>query len=302
MTIPDYQTLMLPLLSLLRDGQDCTVRAARERIAQQFTLSEDELRQTVPSGKKLLFADRLSWATAYMKQAGLLESARRGVYRITRRGAEVLATEPTSIDNSVLERFAEFREFRARSVGTGSVESTPQAEDKTPDEQLDASYQRLRGNVEAELLSSVKAASPAFFERLVIALLVRMGYGGSLQDAGKAIGKTGDGGIDGVISEDRLGLDVIHIQAKRWDGKTVGRPDVQAFAGSLDGVRAKKGILITTSGFSADAHAYVERIEKRIVLIDGSRLARLMFDFGVGVAAVASYDIKRVDSDFFSEE
>lgn len=177
-----------------------------------------------------------------------------------------------------------------------------QTEADTPEESLDAAYQRLRRAIEAELLQQVMAASPEFFERLVVELLVKMGYGGSLEDAGRAVGRSKDGGIDGIINEDRLGLDVIHVQAKRWDGRTEGRPDVQSFAGSLDGVRAKKGIFITTSSFSADAWDYVGRIDKRIVLIDGARLVQLMFDFGVGVVPVASYEIKRVDSDYFSEE
>jgi restriction system protein len=302
MAIPDYQTLMLPLLTVLGDGQEHTVREAREWIAQQFSLSEEELRTTVPSGKKLLFADRLSWATTYLKQAGLVASPKRGVYRITPRGVQMLAATPSRIDNELLSQFPEFNEFRERSSESGHAELKVQAEADTPEESLDAAYQRLRSAIEAELLQQVKAASPAFFERLVVELLVKMGYGGSLEDAGRAVGRSKDGGIDGIINEDRLGLDVIHIQAKRWDGRTVGRPDVQSFAGSLDGVRAKKGIFITTSGFSADSGAYVERIDKRIVLIDGARLAQLMFDFGVGVVPVAAYEIKRVDSDYFSEE
>lgn len=293
---------MLPLLTAMKDGGELSVRDARERIAQQFSLTEDELRLTVPSGKKLLFADRLSWATTYMKQAGLVRSPRRGVYEITPRGAQVLAAKPSRIDNDLLAQFPEFNAFRQRSSENGATAKESKHSEDTPEESLDAAYQRLRASIEAELLQQVKAASPLFFEKLVVELLVKMGYGGSLEDAGRAVGKSGDGGIDGIIKEDRLGLDVIHIQAKRWDNKTVGRPDVQSFAGSLDGVRAKKGIFITTSAFSPDALTYVDRIDKRIVLIDGTRLSQLMFDFGVGVAPVASYEIKRVDSDFFSEE
>lgn len=295
---------MLPLLRLLADGRDIAVAEARERIAAQFNLTEQERRELVPSGKKLLYADRLSWATSYMKQARLLESPKRGVYRITGRGREVLATRPTRIDVDLLDQFAEFREFRERaSAGSEPAQpSTEESERATPEESLESAYQRLRKGIERELLEQVKSASPLFFERLVVALLVRMGYGGSLRDAGEAIGRTGDGGIDGIIKEDRLGLDVIHIQAKRWDGRTIGRPDVQSFAGSLDGVRAKKGIFITTSTFTNDARSYVDRIDKRIVLIDGDMLAGLMFDNGVGVTPVAAYEIKRVDSDFFAEE
>lgn len=303
MPIPDYQSLMLPLLRLHGDGAEHTVRDARARIAVELDLTESQLREMVPSGKKPVFADRLSWATTYLKQAGLLESPRRGSYRITKRGREVLDRKPPRIDNELLDEFEEFQEFRARS-GPASTRPTADrdVEHETPDEGLDAAYLRLRTAIEADLLERVKAASPEFFERLVVQLLVQMGYGGTLEDAGKAVGRSGDGGIDGIIKEDRLGLDVIHIQAKRWDGRTVGRPDVQAFAGSLDGVRAKKGIFITTASFSADAQAFVERIDKRIVLIDGHRLGALMFDFGVGVTDVAAYAIKRVDSDYFSEE
>lgn len=302
MAIPDYQTLMLPLLRLLSDGQEHTARDVREQIGRELALGEDELRMKVPSGKKLLFADRLSWATTYMKQAGLLSSPRRGVYRITGRGTQVLETQPRRIDTHLLSRFPEFTAFQKRSSEATHTEANSGAVDYTPEESLAAAYQRLRATIESELLQQVKAASPAFFERLVVELLVGMGYGGSLADAGRAIGRSGDGGIDGIINEDRLGLDVIHIQAKRWDAKTVGRPDVQSFAGSLDGVRAKKGIFITTSTFSTDASAYVERIDKRIVLIGGPRLVQLMFDFNVGAVPVAAYEIKRVDADFFSEE
>jgi restriction system protein len=305
MPVPDYQTLMLPMLTLLSDGAEHTVREARERIAEQYQLTEEDLRQTVPSGKKLLFADRLSWATTYLKQSGLVESTKRGVYRITRRGADVLATRPARIDTDLLAQFPEFLEFTGRTPTRAKPEARrkPVEPDvETPEEQLDSAYQQLRSTIEAELLQQVKAASPEFFERTVVELLVRMGYGGTLADAGRAIGRSGDGGIDGIIKEDRLGLDVIHVQAKRWDNKTVGRPEVQGFAGSLDGVRARKGIFITTSAFSADALAFVDRIDKRIILIDGERLVGLMFDFGLGVTQLATYDVKRVDSDYFSEE
>jgi restriction system protein len=302
MPIPDYQSLMLPLLIALSDGEDHTVREARERVAQQLKLSEEQLRETIPSGKKLLFADRLSWATTYLKQAAVIASPKRGVYRITARGTELLVAKPKRIDNDLLSQFPEFTAFLDRSTESDHVDGADKTEHGTPEESLDAAYQRLRGAIEAELLQQVLTASPAFFERLVVELLVKMGYGGSLEAAGRAIGKSGDGGIDGIINEDRLGLDVIHIQAKRWSGKTVSRPDVQSFAGSLDGVRAKKGIFITTSNFSSEAQSYVQRIDKRIVLIDGVRLVQLMFDFGVGAVPVATYEIKRVDSDYFSEE
>lgn len=304
MPVPDYQTLMQPVLLALRDGRERTLQEIRDFVAAHLKLSEQDLRELVRSGQKTLFNDRVSWAITYMKQAGLLDRPRRGVYIITDRGAEALRRYPDRIDNSVLEQFPEFREFVNRS--NASAPQLPPAgtggEAETPEESLEAAYSRLRSTIEAELLQHVKNASPEFFERLVVQLLVAMGYGGSLKDAGQAIGRSGDGGVDGIIKEDRLGLDVIHIQAKRWNDRTVGRPDVQSFAGSLDGVGAKKGIFITTSSFSAEARQYVERIDKRIVLIDGEQLAALMYDYGIGVATTASYAVKRVDPDYFGEE
>ena len=304
MPIPDYQTLMQPVLLALSDGRERTKQEICDLVARYLELSEEDLRELVPSGQKPLFLDRVSWAIAYMKQAGLVDRPRRGVYVITDRGAEVLRRYPDRIDNTVLKQFPEFREFISRSNAAAPRRraTEPAEEAETPEEALEAAYNRLRSTIEAELLQHVKSASPEFFERLVVQLLVAMGYGGSLRDAGQAIGRSGDGGIDGIIKEDRLGLDVIHIQAKRWNDRTVGRPDVQAFAGSLDGVRAKKGIFITTSNFSAEAREYVERIDKRIVLIDGEQLASLMYDYGIGVATTATYAVKRVDPDFFGEE
>jgi restriction system protein len=303
--IPDYQTAMLPTLRSLASG---TVRRAgevREDVAREFALSDEELRELVPSGQKTLFSDRVSWALTYMKKAGLLETPKRAHYRITARGKALLAENPPRVDLSVLVRYPEFVEWKDRSDSTRSSGKTavaPAADStQTPEESLDSAYSALRKTIEAELLDQVKSMPPAFFEKLVVQLLVAMGYGGSLKDAGQAVGKSGDGGIDGIIKEDKLGLDVIHIQAKRWQG-TVGRPEIQSFAGSLDGVKAKKGIFITTSSFSPDARGYVDKIEKRIVLIDGERLATLMFDHSVGVTRVASYDVKRIDTDYFSDE
>lgn len=305
MTIPDYQTLMRPVLDALSDGRDRPVAQLRNVVAARFELTEADLRERVPSGQKPLFNDRLSWAVSYLTQAGCLTRVRRGVYRINERGQQLLRENPNRVDVNILEQFPEFQEFRARSSTSNSKKPPGGSDDDdqaTPEESLESAFQRLRGTIEAELLQQVKSASPEFFEQLVVQLLVAMGYGGTLKDAGRAIGRSGDGGIDGIIKEDRLGLEVIHIQAKRWDNKTVGRPDVQSFAGSLDGVRAKKGIFITTSGFSADAHAYVDRIDKRIVLIDGDQLVTLMYDFGIGVTPTAAYAVKRVDTDFFGEE
>lgn len=304
--IPDYQTAMLPTLRTLAD---VTVRRAgeiREEVANVFNLTEEEARELVPSGQKTLFSDRVSWALTYMKKAGLVETPKRAHYRITRRGSELLAKNPSRIDLTVLAQYPEFVEWKERSDGNRTSATKPAAvqvpdSTQTPEESLDSAYAALRRTIEADLLDQVKAMPPAFFEKLVVQLLVAMGYGGSLKDAGQAVGKSGDGGIDGIIKEDKLGLDVIHIQAKRWQN-TVGRPEIQSFAGSLDGVKAKKGIFITTSGFSPEARSYVDKIEKRIVLIDGERLAALMFDHNVGVTRVAAYEVKRIDTDYFSEE
>jgi len=312
MPVPDYQSLMLPLLEAVADGEAHLLRDVREQIAQRVGLTESDRAELLPSAKQSVYDNRLGWAKTYMDKAGLIRSVKRGVYQLTDRGREVLAKHPTKIDNKFLYQFSEWTDFIQASnsgggeVGTASAdtgepssESSPSVLD--PQEGLDAAYQQLRRSVEADVLTQVRAASFAFFERLVVELLVAMGYGGSLKDAGKAIGRSGDDGLDGVIKEDHLGLDAIYVQAKRWKN-TVGRPDVQAFAGSLEGVRGRKGVFITTSTFSSEAREYVSRIEKKIVLIDGVLLASLMVDFNIGVNSVNTYEVKRVDSDYFSEE
>jgi restriction system protein len=306
MPIPDYQTVMLPLLRFLSDGREHTLGECVEAVANEFKLTPEERIQFLPSGTSTVIGNRVGWARTYMKKAGLLESPRRGVFRITERGTQALSTKPNRIDVKFLDQFPEFVEFRTLRADDEPVSSsatsvaTPVAS-ATPEEALEDAYDRLRAGLESELLQRVMGASPAFFERLVIDLLVRMGYGGSFRDAGQAIGRSGDGGIDGIIKEDRLGLDVIYVQAKRWES-SVGRPEIQKFAGALQGHRARKGVFITTSSFSKDAHEYVDRIESKIVLIDGATLSRFMVDSGVGVSLVTSYDVKRVDSDYFSEE
>jgi restriction system protein len=303
MPIPDYQTLMLPLLRYFGDGQEHSLSEAVEAISAEYKLTPEERLQLLPSGTTTYIGNRVGWARTYMKKAGLLESPRRGVVRITDRGKEVLRKKPARIDVKFLDQFPEFIEFRtSRNADEATVApETPTAASTTPEEALEDAYDRLRGTLESELLQRVMTASPAFFERLVIDLLVRMGYGGSFRDAGQAIGRSGDGGIDGIIKEDRLGLDVIYVQAKRWEG-SVGRPEIQKFAGALQGNRARKGVFITTSSFSRDAQEFVERIDSKIVLIDGATLTRFMVDGGVGVSLVTSYEVKRVDSDYFSEE
>jgi restriction system protein len=251
--------------------------------------------------------NRVGWARTYMSKAALLEPTRRGHCRITDRGKAVLAERPSRIDVAFLERFPEFLEFRALRRERPTVDAPEprppdrSAMEETPEEALEEAYQRLRGDLEAEILLKVKSCSPSFFERLVVELLVRMGYGGTLKDAGEAVGGSGDGGIDGIIKEDRLGLDVIYVQAKRWEA-TVGRPDIQRFAGALQGHRARKGVFITTSGFSREATDFVKAIDPKLVLIDGSTLARLMIDHGVGVSTVRTFEVRKIDSDYFEEE
>jgi restriction system protein len=312
MSIPDYQSLMMPLLEALADGNEHLVRDVRESIAAKLALGPTEREALLPSGKQPIYDNRLGWAKTYLDKAALIRTVRRGVYQITERGRTVLASRPARLDLAYLSQFPELEEFRRKRKddAEGVVEpespvSPPAASGtspaSTPHEALESAYQQLRRAVETELLEAVRAASFRFFEQLVVELLVKMGYGGTLKDAGKAIGRSGDDGLDGIIKEDHLGLDAIYVQAKRWVG-TVGRPEVQAFAGSLEGVRGRKGVFITTSTFSSEAREYVSRIEKKIVLIDGERLASLMTDFGIGVTLVNTYDLKRVDGDYFSEE
>ena len=301
MAIPDYHTLMLPLLRLAPDRQEHQWRAAIETLADECALTKAERNELLPSGSQAVFANRVGWARTYLQQASLLDAPRRGIFSITPHGLELLREKPSRLDVKLLERFPEFLAFRNRRRESGSA-STPALTESggRPKDSLAAGYETLRADLEAELLQQVKESSPGFFERLVVELLVKMGYGGSRQDAGRAIGRSGDGGIDGVINEDRLGLDVIYIQAKRWD-TTVGRPEIQQFAGALQGQRARKGVFITTSSFSQEAEEYASRLDSRIILIDGTRLARLMVDHNVGVSTVGLYEVKKIDSGFFIE-
>ncbi len=294
---------MLPLLRYAADGAEHLLKEAVVALAKEFNLTEEEKSEYLPSGQQTVIQNRVAWARTYMKKAGLLSSPRRGFLLITERGRSVLREKPTAIDVSSLERFPEFIEFKAlrheRNELTATAISTPALDiGKTPHEALEAAYDRLRSELAAEILATIKVSDPALFEEIVVDLLVKMGYGGSRKDAGQAIGRRGDEGIDGIIKEDRLGLDIIYIQAKRWEA-TVGRPEIQKFAGALDGQRAKKGIFITTSDYSREAEEYVNRIDKKIILIDGHTMARLMIDFGVGVTSVSSYEVRKLDSDYF---
>lgn len=302
MAIPDYQSIMLPLLQLCSDMKERQLRDAIEALAVPFKLTPEELNEMLPSGQQAVFTNRVAWARTYLKKAGLLENTRRSFFKITQRGLDVLKSNPTSINVKFLDKFPEFVEFRSASKKSSkNSDDLDTTIDATPEETLETAYQNLRQNLATELLQTIKSCSPSFFEKLVIDLLVSMGYGGTRKDAGTAVGRSGDGGIDGIINEDRLGLDVIYIQAKRWENP-VGRPEIQKFAGALQGQRAKKGIFITTSNFTNEAHDYVSRIDSKIILINGTLLTSLMFDHGVGVTKLTTYELKRIDSDYFIEE
>ncbi|AEJ02494.1 restriction endonuclease [Nitrosomonas sp. Is79A3] len=303
MTIPDYQALMLPVLKTASDGKEYKFSQLVEELADQFNLTTEERNELLPSGSQAIFTNRVGWARSYLKQADLLATPKRGFLRITQKGIELLSKDPIKIDISVLERYPEFIEFRNRKKDKNEslIEASGLESNLTPEDSLASAYNKLRSALEAEILSAIKDASPSFFERLVVDLLVKMGYGGSRQDAGKALGKSGDGGIDGIINEDRLGLDVIYIQAKRWEG-VVGRPEIQKFAGALQGQRARKGVFITTSSFSKEAKEYASFIDTKIILIDGEQLSRLMAEHNVGVSIVGQYEVKKLDSDYFDNE
>jgi restriction system protein len=308
---------MLPLLQLAADGQEHTSDEANEILANHFRLNETDRKELLPSGKEARFHNRVGWARTYLQKALLLERTGRSKFRITPRGSTILQNDPVSISVKFLEQYPEFIEFRRRTnkPATDDTEppeasllpdgmtqpQPPPPPSLTPQEILDTSYQNLRRILALELLDQMMASSPAHFEKLVVDLLLAMGYGGSRADAGKTIGRSGDEGIDGIINEDRLGLDIVYIQAKRWQS-SVGRPDIQTFVGSLEGQRANKGVFITTSQFTREARDYVTRIGRKVVLIDGEQLAQFMIDYGVGVTTVETYTVKRVDSDYFSGE
>jgi len=302
--IPDFQSLMRPFLDFASDGLVHALSDAREAIASTLKITEQDREEMLPSGRQRRFDNRVAWAKVYLEQAGLITSPRRGHFHITERGRDLAANPPERIDIAFLDQYEEFRNFRkaARPVNRNDKVTDPKpVEVETPEEALEHAYQSIRAELSATLLARIKQASPAFFERLVVELLLKMGYGRSRVDAGRAIGASGDEGIDGIISEDRLGLETIYIQAKRWEG-TVGRPEIQKFVGALHGKRARKGVFLTTGTFSADAVEYVTRIDPRVVLIGGRELTEYMLDLNLGVTPRAVYELQRIDSDYFSEE
>lgn len=306
MAIPDYQSIMLPLLQELADGNEYKTRILIERLGERFKLNEEERKELLGSGTQPIFDNRVGWAKTYLKKAGLLDSPKRASVQITAIGKEVLNQRLDKIDAKYLKRFDSFNEFvNASKIDVNNTQISPITsaitEEKTPEEILDKAYQELRKSLALELRKKIIEQTPAYFEKLVVELLVKMGYGGSIKDAGRATKLTNDAGIDGIIKEDKLGLDVIYIQAKRWDNQPVGRPDIQSFVGALDGQRANKGIFITTSRFSDSAKEYVKNITKKVILIDGEELADYMIEYGLGVSTSVVYEVKKIDNDYFGE-
>lgn len=295
---------MLPLLRSYADGETRSIASVSDSLGREFMLTEDELRQLLPSGRQSTFRNRIAWARTYLSKAGLLASPKRAHFHITETGLKTLAAQPTRIDINYLNAFPEFLNFRTRKHADSPADLAATAAEsarENPEELIESLHDQLKRALADDLLARISTAAPDFFERLVVELLLKMGYGGSRQDAGRAIGRSGDGGIDGIINEDRLGLDSIYLQAKRWENP-VGRPEIQKFAGALAEHRAKKGVFITTSSFTKEALASATKHDARIVLIDGEKLATLMIDHGLGVTLAASYDVKRVYSDYFVDE
>jgi restriction system protein len=300
---PKYNELMLPLLQYASDGEIHHIREASDEIAKHLQLTDEQLNELLPSGKKTKYYDRIHWAKTYLAKAILLESAGRGLFRITQRGYDVLDTNPTEIDNRFLRQFQEFVDFQTPSNQTDTTPSIIEVEEEqTPEEQIEGIYRRLRKSLTDELLETVLAVSPTFFERLVVDLLLAMGYGSSL-DSGEHLGQSNDGGIDGLIREDKLGLDTIYLQAKRYARDNgVGRPAIQGFVGSLMGMGATKGVFITTSHFSKHAVEYAENVPNlKVILIDGQQLATLMIEHNVGTSVQKTYEIKQIDENYFPD-
>lgn len=305
--IPGYQAIMSPLLKLSSDKLEHSSKQAVEKLSNEFRLTREEKEALYLTKKVTIFYDRVHWALSYLKNAGLIEGTRRGYFKITERGSMVLSQNPEAINVKFLKQFPEFNDFLTRSKvdkDESDIKTKKESQeifaDKTPEEVIDQGYDLIKETLARELLDNVKKSSPVFFERLVVELLVKMGYGGSIKEAGHALGKSGDEGIDGSIKQDVLGIDTIYIQAKKWEG-TVSRPDIQKFAGALQGQKAKKGIFITSGNFSSEAQDYVRKIDSKIVLIDGNKLAEYMIDNNIGVTSEKSYEIKKLNSDYFEE-
>ncbi|MFA6301695.1 MAG: restriction endonuclease [Legionella sp.] len=302
MAIPNYQTFMLPVLKSVNGNEPLKYSTLIELVTNQFNFSPDEKKELIPSSKMTVLKNRIGWAKSYLKQAGLLFYPQRGFVSLTPLGNNVLAKSPETIDTNYLKQFPDFLAFLDRNSSSNKPLNTNEdLQNATPDELMEQTYSTLKSKILDELIDTIKTCSPQFFEQLVVDVILSMGYGGSRREAGKAIGQTGDAGIDGVINEDRLGLDVIYLQAKRWEA-VVGRPEIQKFVGALQGKRAKKGVFITTSGFTKGAKEFVEHIDCKIVLLSGVQLAELMWEYNIGLHQSATYEIKSLDQDYFNED
>jgi len=301
--IPDFQTIMLPLLKYFEDQKEHSTAEIVEHISNVFNLTEDQRKQLLPSGTQAVIYNRVIWAKTYLKKAGLLDLTEKPFYKISKRGLELLAKNPDKIDMKLLEQFPEYQEFKKlkKSNKEEREEENRLLAAGTPEELLKSGYKIIKDNVKSDILINILKCTPEFFEKLVVDLLIKIGYGGSAEDAGRAIGRSGDGGIDGIIKEDKLGLDFIYIQAKRWSG-SVGSPEIQKFVGALTGKQANKGVFITTSKFTVEAKDFIKHLNMKVVLIDGEQLAQLMLDYDIGVTKVEIYEVKRIDSDYFANE
>ena len=309
MAIPDYQSLMRPLLAYAQDGGEKYIRAAFDVIAMQFDLSPEERQQMLPSGKQIIFENRVHWARTYLDKAGAIVRTRRSHFQITERGLRLLKDFPHRIGVTELRQFPEFQKFQAPKEDQGDLlnlatSSTPDVvEQSTPEEAIQAAEIQIVESLRSDLLERIGEMAPAFFEQLVVDLIVAMGYGGSRSNVAKRIGRSGDEGIDGIVNEDALGLDVVYIQAKRYArGNTIGREQIQQFTGALVGQGAMRGVFFTTSTFTRPAVEYAERVPQRIILIDGDKLTQLMIQYGVGVRVERTIEIRRVDLDYFVQE
>lgn len=307
MGIPSYQDMLLPMLTLISGGME-TLSECLPKLAKDFNLSNEEVQICIPSGKQTLLSNRAQWARQYLSQAGLVETKKRGTYVITPLGAQLLGSNPAALSKDSLKKYPKFLEFLSRSTkkmgvpNEVSIENSTSIADATPEDKIASAHAELEAALVADLLAAVQAVTPSRFEQLIVDLLLAMGYGGGDRSMGERIGKTGDGGIDGIINEDALGLDAVYIQAKRYAPENkIGRPALQAFVGSLTGEGANKGVFVTTSDFSKEARDYLNKVQHRIVLINGDRLARLMIQHEVGVRARKTYVLRSVDEDYFSE-
>ena len=299
MSVPKYHEFMLPLLKLASDSEKHSMSEAYELMAKEFELTIEDRKVLTPSGQQSTFENRVGWARTYLKKAGLLASHERGYFEITDMGLNLLKEKPKKINKKTLMKYTEFKKFQTHQKKDENKPEVTLDAEKTPNDLIEENYQQLRDSLSEELLEKIKSCTDFFFEKLVVDLLLKMGYGGSRFDAGRAFQKSRDGGIDGIIKEDRLGLDVIYIQAKKWSNTKVGEREIRDFLGSLDLKNANKGVFITTSTFTKDAEESALKTSKKVILIDGSALTDLMIEHGLAVATESTYELKKIDTDYF---